>query len=326
MDELKLIKHGFPPTHLVILGPTGTGKTVTVKKVLAELKLPHTYVVAEPSAYGTLVALGEAVLGSRKWGLSFAPLWAEVDSALSSPHIIVVDEAEKFLMRDEKGDHVLYYLSRREATGLILISNRLNLLEYIRDSRVKSSFKPMVKIFKPYTADELYSIIYDRALEALGEEGVRDVSPLKYIAALAAQKGGDARYAIDLLRESVKLVFMEDCDRITIKHIEKAKGNVEYSYIENSLRALSRAHKLMLIAALKSNYVGEAYSKYNQLAPRYAMDQLSERRLRDILGDLELMGFINIRRKGRQWYIVPSKWIPSNLEKAIIDELELTKI
>jgi len=33
----------------------------------------HVYVKAEPTAYGTLVALGEAVLKKRKWGLSFAP-------------------------------------------------------------------------------------------------------------------------------------------------------------------------------------------------------------------------------------------------------------
>lgn len=329
IKEFKLMKHGFPPPHLAILGPTGSGKTVTVRKALVDTGIDHVYLIAESTAYGTLVALGEMVLGKRKWGLSFAPLWNEIDSKLPKPCIIVLDEAEKFMTRDEKSDHLLYYLSRRPQTGLILISNRLNLLDYIRDSRVKSSYKPRTILFTPYNADEIYSIILERTKEAIGEdyESYVDEAALKYIAALAAQKGGDARYAIDLLREGLKQAILEDSPKLIVEHIDKARTLVEVSYVESSLRMLSRAHKLLLLVILKgAKRVGEAYSKFNELAPSYGLKQLSERRLRDVLGDLELMGFIRVKRMGRQWIITISSWIPTEAKTILEKDLKLAQI
>jgi len=326
VKELELVKHGFPPPHFAVLGPTGSGKTVTVRKALIDSGIDHVYVVSETSAYGTLVALGEAVLGRRKWGLGFAALWSEIDSRLPKPCVVVLDEAEKFMIRDEKSDHVLYYLTRRPRTGLILISNRLNLLDYIRDSRVKSSYKPKVLFFKPYTADKIYSIILDRVKEAIGEnyEEYVDETALKYIAALAAQKGGDARYAIDLLREGLKCAILEKAPKLLTEHVDRARIIVEITYVEHSMRTLSRAHKLLLLAIIKgARRVGEAYSRFNELAPSYALKPLSERRLRDILGDLELMGFVRIKRSGKQWIIELSSWIPLEAEKILERELEV---
>ena len=139
MREYKMASYGFPPSHMMILGPPGSGKTVTIRKALRDSETPHIHLTSEPTAYGTLVALGEIVLNRRMWGLSFAPLWSYIEAKIPSRCVIVLDEAERFMINDRKSDILLYYLSRREGISLTLVSNRANLIDYVRDSRVKAA-------------------------------------------------------------------------------------------------------------------------------------------------------------------------------------------
>jgi len=310
MKEYKLIAHGFPPSHMMILGPPGSGKTVTIRKALKDSEIPHVYLTSEPTAYGTLVALGEIVLNRRLWGLSFGPLWNEIEAKLPKNCVLVLDEAERFMIADKKSDLLLYYLSRKEGLSLTLVSNKTDLADYIKDARVKSSLKPNIKFFKPYNADELKEIIRMRAQEALGDNFEKFFQPgtIELIAALAAKRGGDARYSIDLLRESLKKAIVSGSELINEKHINEAKTAIEEAEFEMSIKSLSKPHKLMLFCALTYKRVGNAYTQYNVFAEKYGLLPLSERRLRDILGDLELMGFIGIEKKGREWLINPSKW------------------
>jgi cell division control protein 6 len=320
IKEYKLISYGFPPSHMMIFGPPGSGKTVTIRKALKDSGIPHVYLTSEPTAYGTLVALGEIVLGRRLWGLSFAPLWNEIEIKLPRNCVLVLDEAERFMISDKKSDLLLYYLSRREGLGLILVSNKTDLADYIKDARVKSSLKPTIKFFKPYNADELKEIIRLRAQEALGNEFEKFFKPgiIGLIAALASKRGGDARYSIDLLREALKKAIISGSETINEEHINEAKIAIEETEFETSIKSLSKTHKLMLLCALTLKRVGAAYKEYNMIAENFGLLPLSERRLRDILGDLELMGFIGIEKKGREWLINPSKWFDTTKAKEIL--------
>ncbi|PUA31687.1 MAG: hypothetical protein B7O98_08845 [Zestosphaera tikiterensis] len=312
-EEFMFVDKGFMPSNIVVLGPTGSGKTVTVRKVLSDMKVNYVYTVADKLAYATLVSIAENLIKKRLWGFSFADVWRRLDEALDKNVTIVIDEAERFIMKDERSDELLYYLSRRPKTSVILISKVMNVLDYVRDAGVRSSLRSKVVVFKPYNADELLRILTERAREAFegdfAEEGV-----LSYISAIAAQRGGDARYAIDILREAVKWALKTGSEKITLEHAEKAKKSVEERYVEESMSALSTAQKLMLLAAVKSRTVGEAYRNFNELAMKYLGTTYSERRLRDILGELEEMGFISIKREKKSWIIEKSTWLPKNIE------------
>jgi hypothetical protein len=50
---------------------------------------------------------------------------------------------------------------------------------------------------------------------------------------------------------------------------------------------------------------------------------LSERRLREVFGDLELMGFISAERRGKEWVIIPSVWFDVVKAKEVLEK-ELT--
>jgi DNA polymerase III delta prime subunit len=82
LKEYKIASYGLPPSHMIVLGPPGSGKTVTIRKALRDSEVPHVYLVSEPTAYGTLVALAGVLLGKRLWGLSFAPLWNSIEREL----------------------------------------------------------------------------------------------------------------------------------------------------------------------------------------------------------------------------------------------------
>ncbi|MEM4577175.1 MAG: AAA family ATPase [Candidatus Nezhaarchaeales archaeon] len=322
--ELKLVGEGFPPPNFIVLGPSGSGKTVTVRKVLSDVDVPSLYTVSEPSAYGTLVALHTMLTGKRKWGLSFGALWGEMEDSLPGRCVIVIDEAEKFMVRDEKSDELLYMVTNRPNTGLILISNKMNLHDYVKDVRVKSRFNPQLLLFPPYKSEEIYMIVRDRLAMTLREgvpvESFTNEESLRLLSALAAQKGGDARYAIDLLREAVKMCVVNG-DRLKVDYIYEARKRVERAYVEEGLKGLSTAHKLMLLAALRSETVGEAYRNFYEVARSYGFPELSERRLKDVLGELELMGYINVKRMGRNYRIEPSKWLPFDTVDALNKEL-----
>ena len=71
------------------------------------------------------------------------------------------------------------------------------------DTRVRSSLGRNRILFPPYNADELARILTERAREGI-MEGALDEEVIPYCSALAAQRDGDARLAIDLLREACK--------------------------------------------------------------------------------------------------------------------------
>ncbi|PSN91773.1 hypothetical protein B9Q08_02205 [Candidatus Marsarchaeota G2 archaeon ECH_B_SAG-M15] len=316
LDEFKVMKAGFPPPRLIAYGPVGSGKTVTTRKALTDVGVEHVYVKAEPTAYGTLVALGEAVLKKRKWGLSFAPLWGDIEAALPKQCIIVIDEAERFAFRDERRDELLYYLSRTRDLGTVLITNRYDVMRSVVDARVLSSFSAQAVYFTPYSANELTAIVRERVKEALDDPSAVEGGALNLIAAYAAGRGGDARYALDLLRAAIKHAVVNGLDEVTPHVVEEAKQDLERESLSSMLTSLSPTHKVMLLALHQATTIGELYTLYNRLAPTYLLEPLKERRLREIFLDLQIAGLVETTRKGAKWLVKPAPWLPPEfLEK-----------
>ena len=309
---LSSISHGFAPPHMAFLGAPGCGKTLTVKKALLDSEVPYVFINSEPSAYHTLVAIGEVVTGRRLNGLSFGAVWKEIDKRLPEECCIVLDEADRFMTRDRRSDYLLYHLSRRNNTGLFLISNRADLLKFRKDKRVISSFEPVKIYFRPYGVKELEGILTQRAIDALSntyrEEAV--VEAVKLIAARAVKRGGDARYAIDLLRESIRMAVITGSRKVTEVHVRRACRVIDNEEDVEAIISLSNPHKLLLLTALTTRKVGAAYRRYNEVASRYGLVPLTERRLRMILADLEEAGFLRVMRTGqRTWIIDVPTWI-----------------
>ena len=139
--ELKEIEHyisyaldgGIPP-DLLVVGVTGSGKTVSVKYVLNELRevmdILNEFVIANGTAYQILTRL------ARKCGcdvpikgMGFVEVWDKFEEILHDVNIFVLDEIDKTLIKD--GEKLLYHLSRHPNICTIGISNNLNVVGLI---------------------------------------------------------------------------------------------------------------------------------------------------------------------------------------------------
>ena len=138
-----------------------------------------------------------------------------------------------------------------------------------------------------------------------------DVIPL--CAALAAQEHGDARRALDLLRMSAELAERDGANRITKNFVRLAQNKIEIDRITEVVRTLPAQSKLILLAIMLQEKhdskhqttgaitTGEVYEIYKDLCKRTRSDSLTQRRVADLISELDMLGIITARviSKGR---------------------------
>jgi len=239
-------------------------------------------------------------------------VYEEVKSAIDARDqtiIIVLDEIDKLV---RKGDEVLYNLSRINSelqnarVSIIGISNDLKFKNFL-DPRVISSLSEEELIFPPYNAEQLQDILAQRA-ELAFYEGVLDDEVIPFCAALAAQEHGDARKALDLLRVSGEIAEKENADRVTQEHVRKAVKKIEADHIVEAVRTLPTQSKVLLFgmimlteAGRRKFTTGQVYTVYKTLCKKVGLDTLTQRRISDLISELDMLGIINsiIISKGR---------------------------
>jgi len=323
---------GETPSNVFIYGKTGTGKTAVTKFVGRELlkkgektgkKVNFIYINCEvvDTQYRLLQNIANHFIEEWSERIPFTG-WPtdEVYSKLThmideqgGVTVIILDEVDKL-----KGDEALYNLSRINSdlknakVSIVGISNDLKFTEFL-DPRVKSSLGEENMIFPPYNADELQDILKQRITKALKGENVIDEEVIPLCAALAAQEHGDARRALDLLRMATELAERNNSNRITKKHVKLAQNKIEIDRITEVVRTLPAQSKLILTAILlqdKHNKkaetssvitTGEVYEIYKELCKKTRTDILTQRRVADLISELDMLGVLNARviSKGR---------------------------
>lgn len=312
------------PSNVLIYGKTGTGKTATVKFVARQLEemsskldvrcLVH-YMNCEliDTQYRVFASIANA-LGRNipMTGLPTDYVYEEMKKALDSRKqvvIIVLDEIDKLV---RKGDEALYSLTRINSelinakVSIIGISNDLKFKSFL-DPRVLSSLSEEEIVFPPYNAEQLRDILEQRAKLAF-YEGVLDEDVIPYCSALAAQEHGDARKALDLLRTSGEIAEREGENRVTKEHVKKAVKKIESDQIAETVRTLPTHSKVLLFGMIiltESGYrkftTGEVYAIYKNLCKKIGLDTLTQRRISDLISELDMLGIINsiVISKGR---------------------------
>ncbi len=327
---LKHALKGYTPPNLLILGHTGTGKTVTVKKVLNELAkvagniVDISYVIANGTPFQVLNDIAYELNPQVNFrGISFKEAWNRFKKILSKEKvtIVVLDEVDKMLFH---GSDLLYFLSREEKICTIALSNKINVMDLINDKRVLSSFNPIKIVFPKYNAIQLQDILQYRAKMAF-YEGVLDEEVIPLCASLAAlEREGDARYALDLLLYAGDEAIRQGSNKVTAQHVKIARRKVEEDFIKQSILNLSLVQKFLLLAVLRNEGASprEIYSICNEYLLKYRGETLSHRRLSSLLSDLELYGFVIYVRRGRgrgmgtAWQI----YLNDTLDRKIVEE------
>ena len=306
------------PSNLLVYGKPGTGKTLVVKTILSKIqkrveksdfpiKLVYTNAKDETTLYGLLVSFGRQLgLKTQKelptTGLSISGVFNRLlDVIQKNPTnaVFVIDEIDYLAeLISKTGKDILYNLTRaneRLKTGsltLIGISNDLTFKERL-DPRVLSSLSEEEIVFTNYTVEQIKEILLDRIKTAF-IQGTVEPAAVNLCAAMAGQEHGDARRAIDLLRVAGELAEREQSETVKEDHIRRASQKMEEDKETTALNSYPLHEKLLIIAVMRArgSSTGEIYQSYKNLCKTIRQKEITQRRVTQILGDIELSGMI----------------------------------
>ena len=311
---------GEKPSNIIVYGKTGTGKTAVLNYIGKELrkadpgieKCYYLYVNCEvvDTAYGILYNIASQFIqdiGKKIpfTGWSFEKLYEELYTEMENLNrvfVIVLDEVDHMITK--KGDAILYYLAKinehlsKSKVSLIGISNNMKFLELL-EPKARSRLGGESMIFPPYSRNQLEDILKNRAQEVF-DEGVLEDTVIPVCAAMAAKNEGDARTAIDLLRTAADIAERNGDSVITEAHVKSAKNSLEMNVVEEAIKTLSVQSKCVLLSIVKNTennnrtmITGDVYVIYKDIVEILGFSPLTQRRITDLISELDMMGLIN---------------------------------
>ncbi|MDQ2051438.1 orc1/cdc6 family replication initiation protein [Natronolimnohabitans sp. A-GB9] len=324
--EVGAITRGDPPNNVMIYGKTGTGKSLISRHVATR---------AQDAAHGNEIDCGVLYVdcseantetrATRQLALSlkdqtdyrenipvrgvgtmeyYQHIWAILEEFFDAV-IVILDEIDKL-----DNSNILMQLSRaREAQktsayiGVIGISNKVKYRETL-DERIDSSFGHRELFFHPYDASQLREIMRNR--EDAFQPGVLEDGTIELCAALAAKKHGDARKAIEILKEAGELARRTGSETVAEDHIKQAQEVAEINRIEE-LTSGATVHAKLALYALASHIITgeretyktrEIYERYVDICELVATDPITENGLYRQLKEQAFLGVIESEKTG----------------------------
>jgi len=309
---------GVPPNSVILYGKTGSGKslvanhvmerarneaerrgnrlaTVTVDCAQAKGEADTIQTVADSiNRPGTGVKVPTRGISTNEY---YNRLWEILDREYDAA-LITLDEVDRL-----GDDNVLMLLSRaREAgkvdvpIGIISISNKVNFREQMTE-RVKSSLGHNEFIFDPYDGEQLRQILENR--KDAFQDGVLKPGVIPKTAALAAQRHGDARKAIRLLRHAGDYAKNNGVGEVREDHLELAQEQAEVERLKELIAGLPPHSKYVLyaLANLTSKTPDDRdwfrttviYDVYRKACESEGTDDLTTDTVRGLLSELAFL-------------------------------------
>lgn len=316
-------------TNIFIYGPSGTGKTASIKFVFHKLKETNALPVCLNcfrinTRMGALYSVFEKFfrkirptrrMPSRR-GIAYDELFDSLHSEIKRDKtklVVCFDEIDHLI---PKGSEVLYDLSRLKEESLscqiIAISNDELIFRNI-DPRILSSMHPLEFIaYRPYGFEQMKDIIRVK-VEVAFQPGVFEDKAIDLLARYTAAEGGDVRIARETLLQAGELARKKGHDRITVEHIEAVLGETKFVKIQSMVSQLSGQERSILRLIPEK---GVSYPDFSYLYEQYYPDAIKDRMLRNYLDKFERLKLVSLERKG----IGGAYWITLNVPRKVLEE------
>lgn len=326
---------GYATNNIFIYGTVGTGKTMSCRFVLSQLQeaaqlqgkaVKTLYLNCKMKKVADteyrLVAqllreLGDAVPDTGLPTDTLYQRFFEKADGKKQHIIIALDEIDALFKKT--GNEFLYNLTRANSDlknasiTLIGITNDVSFRDGL-DVRVKSSLSEEEVVFRPYDAVQLKDILQER-VEGGFQAGVVDEEIISLCAAIAAQEHGDARRALDLLRIAGEIADRNGEQKVTEKHVSEAEERIDVDKVVEIVKAQPRQSQAVLYSIIRLDeaykkqgrwadkrlLTGAIYDTYKDVCNRNAIKILTQRRVSDLISELDMLGMISAKviSKGR---------------------------
>ena len=317
------------PSNLFMYGKTGTGKTLSIKHVtlkmnnIAKQRDIHLKIIylnckmkrIADTEYRLVAQLIKEFDEEVPYtGLPTDEVYNKFFRILKSSNyeviIIILDEIDQLIKK--AGDEVIYNLTRvnseltTKQISIVGISNNLLFTETM-DPRVRSSLSEEEVVFPPYNALQLKDILTKRSLQAFKEKAL-ETGVIEKCAAYSAREHGDARRALELLKVAGEIAERKGLTKVRIDHLDRAEEKIEKERVLEIVKTQPRQSQVALLSIVflfeNSNTninTGEVYEIYKKLCLKTELRPLTQRRISDVISELDMLGIINAKviSKGR---------------------------
>jgi orc1/cdc6 family replication initiation protein len=286
-----------PLPNLHVHGPRGTGKTQVVNSVFNDLpkRVSKAYVPCHryDTQYKALKQICKAFSQDVDDGHHTSELQRRVgEQAEVIKTVVILDDIDFLLLND--GDDLLYFLSRLENSGnisVVTISSNTEDLESLIEERTYSSLQPRRIGFEPYTGEELYQILAERAKKALASKSLQKEA-LTYIASSTSNLGKGLTW-LQYAAKNAETTINEEL-------VREVEDSAYQEYVNYLLDDFTEHHYLVYEAVFEASKegensvrAGEIYEKYQELCQSTEKEALSNRRISDYIKHLELLDIVH---------------------------------
>jgi archaeal cell division control protein 6 len=296
---IKPLFHGRTGISLIVSGPSGIGKTVSVKRVVMDLeeheeaddivklnincwKANTTYKVLSEIA----TQLGLRFIQNLKTNELINKVIGRLEQY--DGVVIVLDEIDKA----DDTDFLYHILENIKKRTIILLTNEPNINAQL-DYRIISRLTPETLEFKEYTASETFDILKERLKYAFYQD-TWDTVAFEELARVASGYK-DIRVGITLLKITGELAEQDSSKKVTLKHVREATKRISTLKPAAANKTFKDEEKIVLEICEKNSgkTTGELYKSYTSVGGKK-----SEKTFKRTLDALKKKGVIKLKPTG----------------------------